>query len=139
MRASIALDRQTLRKTRKGTSAVTKNTLVIVVIAAALFGCAKSSFPVLDAKLGDLKGQPSKQITDKFGPPDETQTTPRKTYIWTLGNYSGGAVGFRCTVKVFVDKDDNIVDYDFTGNVAGCGHYAGLLDDSYHVAHGVFD
>jgi hypothetical protein len=116
-----------------------KKTTLFIASALAVSGCAKSPFPVLDAKLGAFKGHPAQEVFDKFGSPGETQAAPKKTYVWSLPGYAGGAVGFQCVVKVSVDKDDKVADNDFSGNVAGCGHYAGLLDDSYHVAHGVFD
>ena len=30
-------------------------------------------------------------------------------------------IDFHCTIRVFVDKDDKVAHYDFTGNVGGCG------------------
>jgi hypothetical protein len=118
-----------------------KTVVIMIAVAAtmALSGCAKTPFPVLENKLGGLKGHPAKELVAVFGDPTDTQPGPEKTYVWTLPPYGGEAAGLACTVKVFVDKDDKITRYDFSGNVGGCGYYAHQIDPSYHRANGILD
>ena len=109
------------------------------VVATLLCGCAKTPFPVIEAKLVALKGHPIKEVVDKLGEPTSIQSGPEKTYVWSLPSYGGEAVGFECTVTIVTDRADKIARYDFSGNVGGCGYYAHQLDDSYHRAHGILD
>ncbi|WP_158813992.1 hypothetical protein [Methylocapsa sp. S129] len=110
------------------------------VLAAALLvlaGCGRTPFPVLEAQLGGLKGQPAQAVIKKLGEPNETsESAGERVYIWSTSDGSalaGDAVGLHCTVKVFVDKGDRVAHYDFNGNVAGCSHYAHRLDKSYDL------
>lgn len=121
----------------------TRKTNVAIAVALALSGCARSPFPVIESKIDGMKGQPIKTVIDKLGEPDEqNQIGGEKAYVWLLPNKSGfayQAVGFECTIKVFVDKDDKITHYGYNGNVGGCGQYAHKLDDAYHTAQGILD
>jgi hypothetical protein len=123
----------------EGRGEVKKWVLLIAAAALAMSGCAKTPFPVLEAKLGDLKGHPAKEVFDKFGDPTERQTNPERAYVWILPTAGGAFAGLQCTVTVFVDKNDKIVRYDFTGDVGGCGYYAHQLDNTYHRAQGILD
>jgi hypothetical protein len=112
--------------------------LRIVLIGAVLgaAGCGRTPFPVLETQLGGLKGQPAQAVIKKLGAPTETsEIAGGKVYIWkstdALG--AGDAIGLQCSVQVFVDKGDKIARYDFSGNVAGCAHYAHRLDESYDL------
>lgn len=114
-----------------------------LVAAFALAGCAASPFPVIDAKIDALKGKPIKTLIEKFGDPTEqNQAGAEKVYIWSLAsNFDAAfqAVGFSCTIKVFVGKDDKIAHYAYDGNFGGCARYAHRLDSNFHLAQGLVD
>jgi hypothetical protein len=116
--------------------------IVAAALAFTAAGCARTPFPVIDAKLDELKGQPAQTVIDKLGDPSEKgEAGGEKTYVWALGKsgFAYGAVGFNCTITVFADKADNVKHYGYDGNVGGCGYYAHQLDDSYHFAQNVLD
>jgi hypothetical protein len=116
---------------------------IIVAFAFAIAGCSRTPFPVIEAKLDELKGQPIKSVIDKLGSPTEqNQVGNEKTYVWNLTSNIGvvyQTVGLGCVIKVFADKDDNVIRYTYDGNVGGCGQYAHKLDDGYHTAQGILD
>jgi hypothetical protein len=117
-----------------------KEVVVLAAMALALAGCGRTPFPVMEAQLEGLKGQPAKEVIRRLGDPNSTeQIAGEKAYVWTSasnGSYLGAAanaVDFDCTVRVFVDKDENISHYEFKGNVGGCAHYAHRLDKTYNL------
>jgi hypothetical protein len=111
---------------------------ILLLIVFAVSACARTPFPVIDAKLDELKGQPIQSVIDKLGAANsQNQSGDGKAYVWTLTSDFGAAyhaVGFGCTITVFADKDGNVSRYSYDGNVGGCGQYAHSLDDSYHAA-----
>jgi hypothetical protein len=119
-----------------------KGAFVLAAIALVAMGCGRTPFPVLEAQLDGLKGQPAKDAIKKLGAPNDSQTIAgEKVYVWTSGNTKtlvgdpASMIDFQCTVRVFVDKDENITHYDFKGNVGGCARYAHQLDESYDLVH----
>lgn len=124
-------------------STTMRRTRVVIAVALALSACAQNPSPVIESKLGDLKGQPVKTVVDKLGDPDEQiQNHDEKVYVWYRVNkprreYLANLFG--CTIKVFVDKDDKVTGFFYSGNNAGCGRYAHRLDESYQTPHGVLD
>jgi hypothetical protein len=113
-----------------------KQTFVLVGAILGVAGCGRTPFPVLETQLDGLKGQPALAVIAKLGAPNQTsEIAGEKVYIWSASDASraGDAVGFECTVKVFVDRNDKIARSDFNGNVAGCSHYAHRLDKSYDL------
>jgi hypothetical protein len=114
-----------------------------LVAALALTGCAVSPFPVIDAKIDALKGKPITTLMEKFGDPTEqNQAGAEKIYIWSLAhNFDAAfqAVGFSCTIQVFVGKDGKIAHYSYDGNFGGCARYAHRLDNNFHLAQGLVD
>src|ERR1700722_18599020 len=100
---------------------------IVFAIVLALTGCVRAPAPVIQAKLDDLKGHSLKEVLGKLGSPsDETETADGKTYIWRYA-----PVIAQCTLKVAVNKDGRIANYNFNGTVSGCGYFAHLLDSSY--------
>jgi len=126
-------------KSRKEIRAVLMKTEAFVFAASltSLTGCGRTPFPVLEAQLDAMKGQAAPGIISKLGAPNETTIIAgEKAYIWSSKDESilaGDAIGFRCSVRVFVDKADKIMHYDFDGNVGGCARYAQRLDENYDV------
>ncbi len=118
-----------------------KQVFVLAGIVLAVAGCGKTPFPVMESALSDLKGQPVNVVYPKIGDPSsQGETAGEKYYVWLSSKsappYSfGDTVSLNCTVKIFVDKQDNITHYDFNGNVAGCSHFAHRLDKSYNLVH----
>lgn len=116
-----------------------KKAFVLAAIVLAATGCGRTPFPVLETQLSSLKGQPVKAVFPKLGNPNnEGEIAGEKFYVWVSSNSSfpyGDAVMLNCTVKIFVDKAENITHYDFDGNVGGCAHYAHRLDKSYNLFH----
>jgi hypothetical protein len=113
-----------------------KQTFVLVGAILGVAGCGRTPFPVLETQLDGLKGQPAQAVIAKLGAANQTsEIAGEKVYIWSASDASraGDAVGFECTVKVFVDRNDKIARSDFNGNVAGCSHYAHRLDKSYDL------
>jgi len=43
-----------------------------------------------------------------------------------------------CALRVFLDRDDKITDYDFNGTNGGCGYFAHVLDNTYKEEQGLF-
>jgi hypothetical protein len=121
----------------------TRKTNVAIAVALALSGCAQNPFPVIQSTLGDLKGRPVKTVVEKLGDPDEQiHDGDEKAYVWYRVNkprqeFLSNLV--ECTIKVFVDKDDKITGFFYSGNNAGCGRYAHKLDDSYQTPRGVLN
>ncbi len=113
--------------------------ILVAAAGAALAGCGRTPFPVLEAQLTAMKGQPVAALTRKLGDPDaRSQDAGGTVYVWTSDAASltgGAALGFHCTVRAFADKDEKIARYDYEGNVAGCAKTAHLLDDSYKLAN----
>ena len=120
-----------------------KETAPIVALALVLSACARTPFPVIDAKLDELKGQPIQLVVDKLGAATaQAQKGDEKSYVWTLTSDFGAAyhtIGFGCEITVFTDKDDKVSHYAYDGNVGGCGQYAHELDDDFHSLHNVLD
>ncbi len=113
---------------------------VLAAIALVAAGCGRTPFPVMEAQLDGLKGQPATAVFTKLGAPNDNETIAgEKVYVWSSDNIktaSGDAasmIDFQCTIRVFVDKDDKVAHYDFKGNVGGCGRYAHRLDNSYDL------
>jgi hypothetical protein len=119
-----------------------REVLVAAAMALAASGCGRTPFPVLETELGILKGQPAKAVFDKLGDPNgNEEIAGEKVYVWSAANNNSfpgaaaNAIDFECTVRVFVDKKQNISHYDFKGNVAGCAPFAHRLDESYDLVH----
>lgn len=119
-----------------------KRVLVMAAVVLAAGGCALSPFPTLETRLAELKGKAASEVIAKLGDPSRNeQIGGEKAYVWSLsgsGSLSDAAVNtlaFQCTIKVFVDKDDKVAHYSFSGNVAGCGQYAHRLHNSYNLIH----
>ena len=114
-----------------------------VALCLALAGCAKSPFPVIEAKIDALKGQPIKAVIDKLGEPTEQSQVGGETiYVWTLADNIDlvyQAVGLTCTIRVFVGKDQKVARYSYDGSIGGCGRYAHKLDSTFDTAQGVID
>ncbi len=116
-----------------------RTAVVIIGVALALSACADNSFPVLQARLGDLRGQPVKTIVDRFGEPDEQSGKgDDKAYVWYGLDKSHPLSLAECTIKVFVDDDDKITGFFHSGNNAGCGRYAHRLDENYRAPNRMF-
>jgi hypothetical protein len=43
-----------------------------------------------------------------------------------------------CALKVFVDNNDRVADYDFNCVVGGCGYFARPFDCSFHEPQDMF-
>jgi len=118
-----------------------RKTNLIIVAALALTACAPTPFPAIQSKLGDLKGQPVKTVVEKLGDPDEQiQKGDGTTYAWYRVNKSGSEFKedlFECAIRVYVDKDDKITGFFYSGSNAGCGRYAHMLDDSFEPSHNI--
>jgi hypothetical protein len=122
----------TMRKTSAG-----------IAVAFALSACAENPSPIIESKLGELKGQPVQAVVDKLGEPDEQDKIhDERVYVWYRVNkprqeYLANLVG--CTIKVFVDKDGKVTGFFYSGNNAGCGRYAHKLDESYQAPRGALE
>jgi hypothetical protein len=119
-----------------------KEAFVLASIALVATGCGRTPFPVLEAQLDGLKGQPATAVFTKLGAPNDNETIAgEKVYVWTSGNIktlagdAASMIDFQCMIRVFVDKDEKISHYDFKGNVGGCARYAHRLDNSYDLVH----
>jgi hypothetical protein len=119
-----------------------KEALIAAAMALAATGCGRTPFPVMEAQLDGLKGQPATAAFTKLGGPDDTRTIAgEKAYVWSTGNIKSVAgdaasmIDFQCTITVFVDKGEKISHYDFKGNVGGCARFAHRLDNSYDLVH----
>ncbi|HLW93072.1 MAG TPA: hypothetical protein VKS78_17460 [Roseiarcus sp.] len=105
----------------------------IATIAFVLSGCVRPPAPVIQTTLDALKGHPVKEVVDKLGAPaSQTEADGKKTFAWTT------SIPAQCALTVFAGKDDKIADYDFKGTIGGCGHFAHLLDSSYHEVQDMF-
>jgi hypothetical protein len=115
----------------------------VIALSLALAGCAKSPFPVIEAKIDALKGQPIKAVIDKLGDPTaQSWVGAEKVYVWTLASNMDSvyqAVGLTCTIRVFVGKDEKVARYSYDGSIGGCGRYAHKLDNTFDTAQGVID
>ncbi len=133
---------------------------ITVIAACALTGCINPPWPVLDRQLGMLNGQPVNAAFASLGyPTNEGKVAGRKYYVWSSSNATWfpssstttgfGTVGgtpfnynqttfgdgeiaqLHCTIRIFVNARDIIVDHDYTGNQGACARYAERLDASY--------
>ena len=113
-----------------------RKTRALPAAALLVWGCVRTPAPVIQTKLDALKGHPVKELVEKFGSPkSETETDGRKTYLWSPPSYY---VVAPCTLRVFLDKDDKITDYDFSGTNGGCGYFAHVLDNTYKEEQDLF-
>ena len=117
-----------------------RQAVVVAAMALAAAGCARTPFPVIETQMASLKDQPVKTLLAKFGEPSSNeQINGEKVYVWSTANdnsIAGAAantISFACTIRVFVDRDENISHYDFKGNVGGCALYAHQLDDTFNL------
>ena len=118
---------------------MTRTAIITIGVALALSACAEGSFPVLQSRLNDLRGQPVKTLVDKLGDPDEQSgKDDEKAYVRYGLDKSHPLSRAECTIEVFVDKDDKITGFIHSGNNAGCGRYAHQLDDSYRAPNSIF-
>jgi hypothetical protein len=112
-----------------------RKTHALLAAAFLVSACVRTPAPVIQTKLDALKGHPVKELVDKFGPPkSDTATDGRKTYLWSPPSYYVAP----CTLRVFLDKDDKIADYDFSGSNGGCGYFAHVLDNTYKEEQDLF-
>lgn len=120
-----------------------RKTIGAIVVALALSACAQTSYPIIQSKLDDLRGQPVKTVIEKLGDPDEQiKNGDEKGYAWYRLNKSRPeffANFLVCTIKVYVDKDDKVTGFFYSGNNAGCGRYAHKLDNDYRAPRGILD
>jgi hypothetical protein len=122
----------------------TQTRLKILALAAALAtaACGRTPFPVIQTKMDAEKGEPVKTLYPKLGDPGGSEeVNGEKAYVWTssakktAAGVAGASIGFDCTLRVFVDKNEKVTHYDFKGNVGGCAVLAHRLDDSYDLVH----
>lgn len=72
-------------------------------------------------------------VIEKLGDPNsQSQIGGQKAYTWSSTGIPE-AFGFRCIVRVFVDKRDRITRYALSGNSGGCAYFAHELDNSYDL------
>lgn len=123
-----------------GTQTPVKFLALASVLAAA--GCGRTPFPVLETQMDAEKGELVKTLYPRLGDPDGSrEVNGEKVYIWTssaektASGVGGASIGFDCTLRVFVDKNEKVTHYDFKGNVGGCAVLAHRLDDSYDLVH----
>ncbi|GFM29276.1 DNA polymerase gamma [Novosphingobium sp. PY1] len=130
-----------------------RNSLAALGLVAALSGC--TTFSNMDKGLDALQGQPIEAAFAKMGMPNsEGILAGHKVYIWsnaysmtmptpqttnyqgTVGTtpYSGTASTtawktseYECTIRLFVDENERINNYDYSGNIGGCGTYSSRL------------
>jgi len=117
-----------------------KAAFVLAATALLAAGCGRTPFPVMEAQLDGMKGQPATDVFAKLGEPNDNQTIGgEKVYVWSAGNIktlagdASSMIEFQCTIRVFVDHDEKITHYDFKGNVGGCARYAHRLDKDYDL------
>lgn len=119
-----------------------RTTIVLIAAAFALAGCADPSLPIIQSRLGDLKGEPVSTVVERLGAPaEQIKNGDDRTYVWygTHKPRTSALTGYyECTIKVFADEHDKITGVFYAGSNAGCSRYAHRLDNNYPVAHIVF-
>jgi hypothetical protein len=104
-------------------------TIAALLLALAAAGCAQSWFPIFEARLNPLKGQPVQALIDRIGPADEqTSINDRKVYFWYGYDKAHPWRFSECTIQATVDKSERITDLFYSGNGSGCGRYAQELE-----------
>lgn len=116
--------------------------VVGAALALSAAGCGRTPFPVIETQMASLKGEPVQTLVPKFGEPSGNQEiNGEKVYVWstagnkTIAGAAANTLDFECTIRVFVDSDENIAHYDLKGNVAGCARYAHRLDKTYNLIY----
>lgn len=127
--------------------------MVAAVAVSALSAC--TTFSNMDKGLDALKGRPINEAFATLGMPnDERVIAGRKVYVWgnsfsmsmpttqttnvqgTFGTtpYMGSATTtawktseYECTIRLFVDENERVETYDYSGNIGGCGSYSSRL------------
>lgn len=113
---------------------------LVLAVALAAAGCGQTPFPVIQTQMNDEKGEPVKALFAKLGAPDGTAVVDgEKAYVWstaakdTIAASAAAEIGFHCTLRVFVNRDEKVAHYDFKGNVGGCAAFAHRLDKDYNL------
>src|SRR4249919_3804166 len=119
------------------------------LVIAALSGC--STFGNLDSGLSALNGRNIHDAINVLGyPASQQQIAGQTVYTWSIDNstqyqmpnttttsgYAGGVpfsatttgtqavnMSYLCTIKLGTDSDGRIVNYDWSGNLAGCDRW----------------
>lgn len=155
-----ALGRRAATRTAMSNSRRNHGKKFLWIAALLLLTGCQTPGPVIHANLDAMKGQPVKNAFAKLGyPQHEDKIAGEKLYIWSnaytalfpststtsgsgtaggkLFNYSqttygdDEAVHLQCTLRIFVDKNENITHWDGQGNNGACARYAKALDPSY--------
>ncbi|MDH7975936.1 hypothetical protein QH494_27470 [Sphingomonas sp. AR_OL41] len=126
---------------------------LVPLCAVVLAGC--TTFSNIDEGMTALVGQPIDAAVDKLGyPTNQVTVGGKKIYTWGRSyissipslttsnvngtvngrNYSGTVtttgsqpVEMYCTLRFITDQNDVIVDYNWAGNLGGCGLYSRYL------------
>ena len=95
-----------------------------IVASLSLAACALST---IKDKMPSYTGMPAKILFERLGyPTAEQNVAGSKAYIWTTNRFVEGT-SYGCKIRVIVDAQDNITNWDFEGNEGGCGPYASRL------------
>ncbi len=79
-------------------------TIVVIVAAALLAGCAIGYKKAMTADMNGLAGKPIRSVTDRLGYPSrELSVAGGKVYVWERDG---------CTLKVGVDSVERVITAD---------------------------